>query len=141
MSKDTNSSKETHPIIIFDGVCNFCHGAVSFIIKRDSKELFYFSPFQSFKAQKLLEPFKIKTSQLDSVILIKDGRCYMKSDAALEIAKELNGIYSYFYIFKFLPKKSRDYFYDLFAKNRYKMFGKKEQCMVPTQKIKKRFIY
>jgi len=141
MTTDTKPLKETPPLIIFDGVCNFCDGAVSFIIKRDSKELFYFSPFQSLKAQKLLEPFKIQNSQLDSVILIKDGRCYMKSDAALEIAKELKGIYSYFYIFKFLPKKSRDYFYDLFAKNRYKMFGKKEQCMIPAQKINKRFIY
>jgi len=141
MKKDTKLSEDEHPIIIFDGVCNFCDGAVSFIIKRDSRELFYFSPFQSIKAQSLLEPYKIQTSQLDSVILIKDGRCYIKSDAALEICKELKGIYSYLYIFKFFPKKLRNYFYDLFAKNRYKMFGKKEQCMVPSSSIKKRFIY
>ncbi|NQY93870.1 MAG: DUF393 domain-containing protein [Campylobacteraceae bacterium] len=127
-------------LVLFDGVCNFCNKAVSFIIKRDPKEIFYFAAIQSPIAQKLLKEYKLNETDLDSVILIKDGHCYTKSDATLEITKDLKGFYSYLWVFKFLPKKFRDYFYDLFAKNRYKIFGKRNSCMIPSSNISKRFM-
>jgi len=135
-----NSSDDTRTIIIFDGVCNFCNGAVNFIIKKDVKEIFYFIPNQSSYGKELFKEYSISNSELDSVILIKNGHCYTKSDAALEIIKELNGIYSSLYVFKILPKRLRDYFYDIFAKNRYRVFGKMDSCMIPSKKLRKRFI-
>jgi len=135
-----NSSDDTRTIIIFDGVCNFCNGAVNFIIKKDVKEIFYFTPNQSSYGKELFKEYSISNSELDSVILVKNGHCYTKSDAALEIIKQFNGFYSYLYVFKILPKRLRDYFYDIFAKNRYRVFGKMDSCMIPSKKLRKRFI-
>jgi len=135
-----NNNEDTQPLIIFDGVCNFCNSSVSFIIRNEEKEMFYFTPNQSVYAQKLLKKLPIHKTELDSIILIKNAQLYTKSDAALEIAKELKGLWSYLYFFKVLPKVFRDYFYVLFAKNRYKFFGKKDSCMVPSKNLLKRFI-
>ena len=140
LSLEMIENEDTHSLIIFDGVCNFCNGAVSFILRNDVKEIFYFTPNQSDYAQKLFKKLSIEKTELDSVILIKNAHVYTKSDAALEIVKELKGIYSYLYLFKVLPKGFRDFFYLLFAKNRYKIFGKKDSCMVPSKDFLKRFI-
>lgn len=127
-------------IVIFDGVCNFCNGAVNFIIKRDPEARFVFTPMQSDLAKELMRKHQINNVGVDTFLLIKNERCFMWSTAALEITKDLSGLWFLFLIFKIVPAKVRDYFYKVFARNRYKLFGRKPECMVPTQKIKSRFI-
>lgn len=130
----------TKTIIIFDGVCNFCNGAVNFIIKRDCKALFKFVPLQSEIAQELMLKHQVQELGSDTFILIKNGQCFVRTNAALEVAKELDGIWFLFGIFKLVPVFIRDYFYNLLAKNRYKLFGKQEYCMVPNKEIRDRFL-
>ena len=127
-------------IIIFDGVCNFCNAAVIFIIRRDPKGIFSFTPMQSDVAQKIIENNNIQNPGFETFLLIKNGRCYERTDAALEIAKALTGFWYLFLVFKILPRKFRDYFYNLLARNRYALFGRSDVCMVPAPNIVKRFI-
>lgn len=127
-------------IIIFDGVCDFCNGAVNFIINRDSKKIFKFSPIQSEIAQNLILKHQINDVDNDTVLLIKDGEYFVRTNAALEIIKELDGLWFVFGIFKIIPKVARDYCYRIFARNRYKLFGKRNVCMVPTQGVRDRFL-
>ncbi|MFT8323184.1 MAG: thiol-disulfide oxidoreductase DCC family protein [Bacillus sp. (in: firmicutes)] len=126
-------------IILFDGVCNLCNGSVRFIIKRDPAGVFVFSSLQGEKGQKLLKEYKI-TEHLDSILLIEDGTCYKKSEAALRICRHLKGGWKLFYLFHFIPCYFRDPIYDYIARNRYKWFGKKDSCMLPTKENKKRFL-
>ena len=127
-------------VIIFDGLCNFCNGSVNFIIARDSNAIFLFTPVQSQTAKSLMSKHKISDIGNDTFILIKHKIHFLRTDAALEIAKDLDGYWYLFRIFKILPKSFRDWFYNIFAKYRYKMFGKKDTCMIPTDNIKSRFI-
>ncbi|WP_218313427.1 thiol-disulfide oxidoreductase DCC family protein [Halomonas sp. 18071143] len=127
-------------IVIFDGVCNFCNGAVSFIIQRDPEGVFAFTPMQSELAQELTERFNVPDVGTDTLVLIKEGECYVLSDAALEIAKDLKGPWRLCYIFKRVPKPIRDAAYKLFARHRYRLFGKKDACMVPSAEVKSRFV-
>ena len=129
-----------HHIIIFDGVCNFCNSSVNFIIKRDHKNVFLFTPMQSETASMLISKFKVKDVGFDTFLLIKNNQCYYRTDAALEIAKELSGYWFLFSLFKILPRPIRDYFYRLLARNRYSIFGKTEACMIPTEEIKDKFL-
>jgi predicted DCC family thiol-disulfide oxidoreductase YuxK len=128
------------PVILFDGVCNFCDGSVNFIIRKDDKRLFKFAPLQSEAGEKLVEEYGLNKPGLDSVILIENGRAYTHSTAALKIAKQLGGIYSWTYVFIYLPRGLRDFFYKLFARNRYRLFGKKDECMIPTPEVRERFL-
>lgn len=127
-------------IIIFDGVCNFCNGAVNFIIKRDPEAKFVFTPMQSDLAEALMRKHEIFNVGVDTFLLIKNGQCFLWSNAALEITKDLSGLWFLFLGFKIVPTKIRDYFYKIFARNRYKLFGRQPTCMIPTEKIKNRFI-
>jgi predicted DCC family thiol-disulfide oxidoreductase YuxK len=127
-------------IVIFDGVCNFCNGAVNFIIRRDPKALFSFTPMQSDSGKRLIEKYDATMVGGDTFLLIKNGQCYERTDAAIEIAGDLNGLWSMFRVFKILPKSFRDYFYRLFARNRYKLFGRREECMIPSPEVRGRFI-
>lgn len=127
-------------IILFDGVCNFCNGSVNFIIERDPAAYFKFAPLQSEIGQKLLAENGIDKTVTDSVVLIEDGKAYVRTTAALRIARKLKGYWSWFYGFSIVPSFIRDVFYKLFAKYRYKMFGKQEACMMPTPKIRERFL-
>ena len=127
-------------VIIFDGLCNFCNGAVNFIIKRDPNKVFVFVPMQSEIAQKLIEEFQAQKVGFDTFLLIKNGVCYYRTDAALEIAKDLTGLWYLFRVFKVLPRGFRDFFYRAFARNRYELFGRKEVCMVPTDDVRSRFL-
>ena len=130
-----------HHVIIFDGVCNFCNGAVNFIIKRDHSNKFVFAPMQSPIAHKLINDFGADKVGFDTFLLIKDGQCFYRTDAAFEITKDLSGYWYWFQVFRFLPRPIRDYFYRLFARNRYSIFGKTEQCMVPTSELKNKFLW
>ncbi len=131
---------DSRNIVIFDGVCNFCNGAVNFIIKRDPEGVFAFTPMQSDLAKELMEKHQIFNVGIDTFLLIKDGQCFIFSSAALEITKDLTGFWYLFNILKLIPAPVRDFFYKLFARNRYKLFGRKEHCMVPTTAIRSRFV-
>ena len=129
-----------HKIILFDGVCNLCNGAVTYIIKRDKKNLFKFAALQSEIGQQLISKFNIDTSKVDSIILIDGEKHYEKSSAALRIAKYLSGAYPLLFGFMVVPKFIRNAVYDYIAKNRYKWFGKMESCMIPTAALKSKFL-
>lgn len=127
-------------IILFDGVCNFCNFWVNFILDRDKKDLFKFAALQSKLGNEILKKFNMDKSNLESVILLDGESVYSKSTAALKIAKELSGPVKILYPLLILPKFLRDFFYDLIAKNRYKIFGKKEVCRIPTEEEKVKFL-
>lgn len=132
---------EGKKIILFDGVCNLCNGAVQWIIKRDREDVFRFAPLQGTFGRKLTEERHIDTDKVDSIILIDPGVAYyIKSDAALEIARDLKG-YGYLpALFSWVPAGLRNAVYDLVARNRYRMFGRKEACMIPTPELQEKFL-
>ncbi len=128
-------------IILFDGVCNLCNSSVQFIIKRDKNDVFRFAALQSEIGEKLVRERGIDTSKVDSIILIQpEVAYYVKSDAALRIAKSLSGIWPVLGAFLWLPSGLRDLIYDLVARNRYRIFGKRDACMVPTPELKEKFL-
>ena len=128
-------------IILFDGVCNLCNGAVQYIIKRDKKNTFLFAALQSEIGRKFINERQIDTSKTDSIILIDPNVAYyIKSNAAMQIAYEFGGLWKALKIFEILPVSIRDVFYDFIAKNRYKWFGKEESCWIPTPELKAKFI-
>jgi len=135
-----NTYQSGKAIVLFDGVCNFCNGTVNFIIRRDRNDSFRFAPLQSEIGQKLLRQYDLNAPGIDSVVLIENGRAFMHSTAALKIAQKLGGVWQIFSVFQFVPRSARDFFYRLFARNRYRLFGKKEVCMMPTPEIKARFL-
>lgn len=126
-------------VVLFDGVCNFCNGAVNFIIKHDKDRRFKFAALQSeFGEQKRVE-FAIG-ADVDSVVLIEDGKAYMHSTAALRIARGLGGFWALAYAFITVPAFIRDWAYELFAKYRYRLFGRQDACMLPTPDVRERFM-
>lgn len=127
-------------IVIFDGICNFCNSSVNFIIARDPEGKFSFAPMQGEAAKMLMKQHGIDNPDLDTFLLIKNGKLYQRTDAALEIAKDLTGYWKYCRVFLMLPAPLRDIFYRLLAKNRYRIFGKREVCMVPTPDVRERFL-
>jgi predicted DCC family thiol-disulfide oxidoreductase YuxK len=127
-------------IILFDGVCNFCNASVNFIIDRDKKGIFQFAALQSEIGQEILRKNGLNATTFDSIILINDKKVYQKSDAALEIARNLDGFWKIFYIFKIIPPFLRNSIYDLIAKNRYRFFGKSDTCRIPTPELRTRFL-
>ncbi|MBE0570161.1 MAG: thiol-disulfide oxidoreductase DCC family protein [Ignavibacteriaceae bacterium] len=126
-------------IILFDGVCNFCNFWVNFVITRDKKDSFRFAAMQSEKAKELANKFDIDISSMDTFILINDDDKYVKSTAALNICKQLTGPIKMFYPFILVPKIFRDFVYDMIAKNRYKLFGRRQSCRVPTEADRSKF--
>ena len=127
-------------ILLFDGECNLCNNLVLFIIKKDSAAKFKFAPLQSAIGKSLLKNFPDSLEKSDSVVFINGGIYCFKSTAILEIFKTLGRYWKLFYVFILIPKFIRDACYDLVAKSRYKVFGKRETCMVPTPEINKRFL-
>ena len=133
--------EEGKKIILFDGVCNLCNSSVQFVIKRDKKDLFRYAALQSAIGEKLVAERNIDTSQVDSIVLIEPGVAYYtKSDAALEIAQDLGGLWKLMGIFTWIPTSIRNAIYDFVARNRYKWFGKKDACMIPTPELKAKFL-
>ena len=127
-------------IILFDGVCNFCNYWVNFIIDHDKQNIFKFAALQSEKGRELLDRFELPKDDFDSFILISQNRVYKKSSAAFEIAKYLKGWLIIFAPLRFFPKTLTDFAYDLVAKNRYKTFGKKDTCRIPTPEERSKFL-
>lgn len=131
----------THPkIVVFDGVCNFCNASVSFIIARDPQARFCFAPAQSEAGLVLLKSFGLESLSSETFVLIDGHACLLRSDAALAIAGKLKRPWPVFCVLRWLPKRFRDWVYSLIARNRYRLFGKKELCMVPSPEVKSRFL-
>ena len=128
-------------IILFDGVCNLCNDAVLKVIKYDTKNTFFFTALQSDKGKEITKQLGINIANIDSIILYEPGVSYeIKSTAALKIMNDFGGIWSLSKVFLFLPEGFRNYVYDYIAKNRYKWFGQKESCMIPTAELKAKFL-
>lgn len=124
---------------MFDGVCNFCDRSVQFVMKRDPEAKFTFASLQSGAGERVKEYYKIDPS-LDSMILVEEGTYYTKSTAALKICKNLKGLWKVFSVLLVIPKPIRDFFYNIVARNRYKWFGKRESCKLPSSEEKSRFL-
>ena len=135
-----NRTPQKESIVLFDGVCNFCNGSVNFIIKHDSRERFKFAALQSEIGQKLLCQHGLNENDLDSVVLVEDGQIFTRTTAALKTAGHLDGLWSWAAVFLVVPRPVRDVFYRLFAKNRYRLFGRTEACMMPTPELRHRFL-
>lgn len=131
---------QNQPIILFDGVCNFCNSTVNFVIKKDKKKILKFAVLQSSIAKKLLKGQAIQANDLSSFVFIENEKVYSRSTAALRVCRYLTGLWPLMYGFIILPKFIRDAVYNWIAKNRYKWFGKKNECMIPTPEIKARFL-
>ena len=129
-----------HKIILFDGVCNFCNFWVNFIIYRDKNDSFRFAALQSETGQKLLKNLNLSTDDFDTFILIESEKYFIKSTAALIISKSLPGLWKSLFVIIIIPEPVRNFIYDLVAKNRYKFFGRKDVCRIPTEDEKKKFI-
>ena len=128
-------------IILFDGVCNLCDSSVQFVIKHDKKDIFRFAQLQSDIGIKILEHIGVSSDTIDSTILYEPEKgYYCKSDVAFEILKDISGIHKVLLLFSVLPKSILDRIYDYVAKNRYKWFGRKESCMIPTPELKAKFL-
>lgn len=126
-------------IILFDGVCNFCNSSVQFIINRDPTGIFKFASLQSDTGKKLLKQAGL-TENLESIVLIIGDKYYLKSTAALQICRRLQGVWKLISLLRVVPVPIRDYFYNFIARNRYNWFGMQESCMLPTPEIRNRFL-
>lgn len=143
MSNSFNSIEDIvkkNPIILFDGVCNLCNSSVQFVIEKDVKNLFLFAQLQDTRITSFLNNKNRSFNNIDSIILVTSKKIYTKSSAALTIAKNLKSWSSLLYAFYIIPKPIRDIVYDYIAQNRYKWYGKKNHCMIPTPELKNKFI-
>lgn len=132
---------ENKDLILFDGVCNLCSSSVQYVIERDHKNKYVFAALQSDIGKEIIEKYKIDPSKTDSILLYrKDKGVVSKSTAALLIAKHLGFPTNLLYPFLIVPAFIRNMVYDYVAKNRYKWYGKKESCWIPTPELKAKFI-
>jgi predicted DCC family thiol-disulfide oxidoreductase YuxK len=129
-----------YPTILFDGVCNFCNGAVNFTIRRDRKKQLRFASLQSAAAAQLLKAHRWPAEDMKSFLLIENGRLYHRSTAALRVCRYLGGLWPLCMALLVIPRFIRDGIYDIIARNRYRWFGQRETCMIPTPEIRERFL-
>ncbi len=134
------SNQVPDKLLLFDGVCNLCNTAVQLVIKHDKSGAIKFASIQSDIGQEILKAYSISTNEIFTLVFIDNQNAFVKSDGALRVAHYLSGWPKLISKFDFIPRGIRDKIYDLIAKNRYKWFGKKESCMLPTKDIAARFI-
>lgn len=127
-------------IVLFDDICNLCNSSVQFIIKHDKQGRIKFASLQSKYAKELLAEKGIDNTTMNSIIFITNNNSFIKSDATIEIAKLLSGLPHYLKWMTIIPRSTRNFIYDRIAKNRYRLFGKREACMVPSAELKNRFM-
>ena len=128
-------------IILFDGVCNLCNRSVNYVIKHDKKDMFRFAALQSEIGNKLVAQRNIDTTKIDSILLLEPNIAYYtKSTAALQIGKTFGGGWQLLTVLEWIPEVFRDWIYDVVARNRYRWFGKRDQCMIPTPELKSKFL-
>ena len=141
MSEAANAIPETNaPIVLYDGVCGFCNQSVQLILRHDRKGRFRFASLQSEVGQALLKRHGLATDDLDTFVLVEDGRAYVRSTGALRVARGMGGAWRLTAILSIVPRPVRDFFYDLFARNRYRMFGRLDACMLPPPEVRSRFL-
>lgn len=128
------------PVILFDGICNFCNASINFVIRQDKKNIFRFAPLQSVAGQQLAEKYFLPKENFETFILIDEGKVYTRSTATLKLFNLLPWYWKWLQLFWIVPRFLRDKVYDLVARNRYKWFGKKEVCMIPTPEMRSRFL-
>ena len=129
-----------HPTILFDGVCNFCNSAVNFTIKRNKKANILFAALQSEAGKRLLKENDLPVEDMQSFIFIDKGKAYNRSTAALKVCRHLSGLWPLCYGLIIVPEFIRDGIYNWIAKNRYKWFGERQECMIPSAAVKARFL-
>ena len=129
-----------NPVILFDGVCNFCNNAVNFVIRRDKKKQILFTTLQSETGKKLLAQYGLPAADMESFVFIENGKAYTRSTAALRVCRYLSALWPLCYGAIIVPKFVRDAIYNWIARNRYEWFGVRQQCMIPTPEIKARFL-
>jgi len=134
-----SAPENNHVILLFDGVCNYCNGWVNFIIRHDKKKKFRFATLQSEAGKNLLKQYNVPKKN-DSVVLIYNEKVYLKSTAGLHALFHIGGIHALAFAFIIFPEYVRDFYYDIIAKNRYKWWGKQNECMIPSKDIKDRFL-
>ena len=128
-----------HPIILYDGVCNYCNSIANFIIRHDPNKRFRFAHLQSDLGQELLKKHQLPAG-LDSVVLVENGAAYIKSDATIRIAPHLSGAARFGSLLRFMPRFIRDLGYDIIARYRYQLWGKQDSCIIPTPDVRDRFL-
>jgi predicted DCC family thiol-disulfide oxidoreductase YuxK len=137
---DKTPDQSIQPVILFDGICNFCNAGINFIIKQDKKKVFRFAALQSEAGQQLLQKHGLSTNKFESFILIDEGKVYQKSDAGIKVYGKLSWYWKWTQLAWIAPRAIRDAVYDFIARNRYKWFGKKAACMIPGAEIRSRFL-
>ena len=133
-------SPEAGPILLFDGVCNLCHAAVRFVLQRDRDGVFRFAALDSEAGRRLTGDRFAGGEPPDSVILIEDGRLFVRSEAALRILRRLGGPWSALRVLRLVPRPVRDWLYDSVARNRYRWFGRLNACPSPDARLRDRFL-
>jgi predicted DCC family thiol-disulfide oxidoreductase YuxK len=128
------------PVILFDGVCNYCNSMVQFIIRQDKQQKFLFAPLQSDAGRQLLQAYQLPEKDFNSFVLIDKNKSYLRSSASLQVFKNLPWYWKWTQVFWIVPLFIRDGIYNFIARNRYKWFGKKETCMIPSPEVKMRFL-
>lgn len=129
-----------HPLVFFDGLCNLCNRSVQFIIRRDKKKRFRFASLQGATGQAVLQQFNLSLNDFHSFLLLENGKLYTRSASALRVARKLNGGWKLLYGFMIIPAFIRDWVYAIIARNRYKWFGRRAECMVPAAELNDRFL-
>ena len=136
-----NSLPEHKKLILFDGVCNLCNSTVQYVINHDTRDIFMFAALQSDIGKKLINSYKIDTNKTDSIFLYsQNSGLKMKSTAALYIAKHLGFPNNIMAVFLIVPAFIRNWVYDYIAKNRYKWYGKRDNCMLPNKELQAKFL-
>jgi predicted DCC family thiol-disulfide oxidoreductase YuxK len=137
---DLLALSQQQPVVLFDGVCNFCDATINFLIRHDSRARFRFAPLQEAAGQALLQQLGLNTSTFDTFLLLEQGRVYQKSTAALRVLRQLPGAWPLLYGFAIVPVFLRDAVYGFIARNRYRWFGRKDACLIPDKSVRGRFV-
>ncbi len=127
-------------VVLFDGVCNMCDGFVNFVIDKDKTQSIHFASLQSDFGQNVLQKNRLDIKNFTTLIYLREQKLLVKSTAGLYILKDLGGFFSILFVFILFPEFFRNFFYDFIAKNRYKFFGKREACRMPTPELRARFL-
>lgn len=135
-----NSANRYHDVVIFDGLCNLCARSVRFILNHEAAPVLRFTSLQSPLGMRLLREFEFDPADAETFVLVADGRTYVKSDAAVRLAVYLTGAWKFIGALKIIPRPVRDCMYDGVARNRYRLFGRREECMAPTSDLRARFL-
>jgi predicted DCC family thiol-disulfide oxidoreductase YuxK len=127
-------------LVLFDGVCNLCNAVVRFILRHDRRKVFSFAPLQSELGRRIFRAHGLDSDAAETFLVVSAGRVLQRSDAALEVARHLGGPWRLCGAFRIIPRGGRDWLYSLLARHRYRLFGRRETCMIPTPEVRPRFL-